>query len=132
MHDHRVVVDELAQRPEAVPLRPADGRVEVDAVALGTITSKQAKDVFAEILATGAMPDAIIKKHGMAQVSDESVIEAIVDTVIAENPAAIEDFRKGKTNVVGWLTGQVMKKSKGQANPASASSLVQKKLAQLV
>ncbi len=126
------IVNERGISVGELPFGPAHIAGLVDAVALGTITSKQAKDVFAEILATGAMPDAIIKKHSMAQVSDESVIEAIVDTVIAENPAAIEDFRKGKTNVVGWLTGQVMKKSKGQANPASASSLVQKKLAQLV
>lgn len=103
----------------------------VDAVAKGSISSRQAKDVFAAMLETGEMPDAIIAARGMTQVSDSSVIEKIVDAVLAGNPAALEDFRKGKTNVVGWLTGQVMKQSKGQANPATASALVQKKLAEL-
>lgn len=103
----------------------------VNAVAKGTISSRQAKDVFTEMLETGDLPDAIIQKHGMTQVSDTGLIEKIVAEVIAENPAAIEDYKKGKTNVVGWLTGQVMKKSKGQANPASASALVQKRLAEL-
>jgi aspartyl-tRNA(Asn)/glutamyl-tRNA(Gln) amidotransferase subunit B len=103
----------------------------VNEVVSGTITSKQAKDVFLEMLESGDMPAAIIKKHGMAVVSDTSAIEKIVDEVIAANPQALDDWRKGKTNVAGWLTGQVMKLSKGQANPATATALVQKKLAEL-
>jgi len=103
----------------------------VNAVVDGAITSRQAKDVFTEMLESGDRPGAIIAGHGMAQVSDTSVIEGIVDAVLSENPAAIADFKKGKTNVVGWITGQVMKRSKGQANPNLASTLVQKKLAEL-
>lgn len=102
----------------------------VTALSSNKISSKQAKEVFAEMLESGQKPDVIISKHGMEQVSDISVIEKIVDSVIQANPAAVEDFLKGKTNVVGWLTGQVMKESKGQANPASASQLVQKRLAE--
>ena len=64
-------------------------------------------------------------------VSDNSAIEAIVDSVIAANPKAIQDFKGGKTNVVGWLTGQVMKESKGKANPKTASALVNQKLSAL-
>ena len=81
------------------------------------------------MLETGELPAVIIRKHGMEQVSDTSVIEKMVDEVFAENPATLEDYKKGKTNVVGWLTGQVMKKSRGQANPGIASELVQKRLA---
>ncbi|HRR03549.1 MAG TPA: Asp-tRNA(Asn)/Glu-tRNA(Gln) amidotransferase subunit GatB, partial [Treponemataceae bacterium] len=84
---------------------------------------------FAEMLETGERPSAIIRKHGMEQVSDTGAIERIVNEVFAENPAALEDYAKGKTNVAGWLTGQVMKKSRGQANPGIASELVQKRLA---
>jgi aspartyl-tRNA(Asn)/glutamyl-tRNA(Gln) amidotransferase subunit B len=61
--------------------------------------------------------------------SDTGAIGKIVAEVFAENPAALEDYAKGKTNVVDWLTGQVMKKSRGQANPGIASELVQKRLA---
>jgi aspartyl-tRNA(Asn)/glutamyl-tRNA(Gln) amidotransferase subunit B len=101
----------------------------VNALCKNTITSRQAKDVFAEMLETGERPSAIIRKHGMEQVSDTGAIGKIVAEVFAENPAALEDYAKGKTNVVDWLTGQVMKKSRGQANPGIASELVQKRLA---
>ncbi len=102
-----------------------------NAVSDGTITSRQAKDVFAEILETGELPDAVIKARGLAVVSDSSAIEKIVDEVFAANPQALEDWKKGKTNVAGWLTGQVMKLSKGQAAPATATALVQKRLADI-
>jgi len=77
------------------------------------------------------MPEAIIKSRGMTQVSDTGAIERIVDEVLAANPQALEDWKKGKTNVAGWLCGQVMKLSKGQANPATATALVQKRLADI-
>lgn len=112
-------------------ITPAHIAALVNEVVSGAITSKQAKDVFHEMLESGDMPAAIAKKHGMAVVSDTSAIEKIVDEVIAANPQALDDWRKGKTNVAGWLTGQVMKLSKGQANPATATALVQKKLAEL-
>ena len=103
----------------------------VDAVQEGRITSKQAKEVFAEMLESAALPADIIKARGMEQVSDMGAIEALVEQVIAENPRAVEDFKGGKTNVLGWLTGQVMKKSAGKANPASATALVKEKLSAL-
>ncbi len=110
---------------------PAHIAALVNAVSLKRITGRQAKDVFSEMIQTGAMPESIIARCGMAQASDEGEIERIVDEMLAENPSALEDWKKGKSNVVGWLMGQVMKKSKGQVNPASAMELVQKKLAQL-
>ena len=112
-----------------LPITPAHIAALVNALGSNIITSRQAKDVFAEMLETGELPAVIIRKHGMEQVSDTSVIEKMVDEVFAENPATLEDYKKGKTNVVGWLTGQVMKKSRGQANPGIASELVQKRLA---
>ena len=112
-----------------LPITPAHIAGLVNALGSNTITSRQAKDVFAEMLETGERPSAIIRKQGMEQMSDTGAIERIVNEVFAENPAALEDYAKGKTNVAGWLTGQVMKKSRGQANPGIASELVQKRLA---
>ena len=83
------------------------------------------------MLETNKMPAEIIKSEGMEVVSDSGAIEAIVDKVISANPKAVADFKSGKTNVVGWLMGQVMKESKGKANPSEASSLVQKKLSEI-
>ncbi len=116
---------------EDLKITPSHIAALVNAVADGIITSRQAKDVFAEMLESGAMPESIIKARGMAQVSDLSAIEKIVDEVLAANPQALEDWKKGKTNVSGWLCGQVMKLSKGQANPATATALVQKRLADI-
>ena len=77
------------------------------------------------------MPSLIIKEKGMEVVSDSGAIESIVDKVISANPKAIEDFKKGKTNVVGWLMGQVMKESHGKANPGQATKMINEKLAKL-
>ena len=103
----------------------------VNALDAQTITSKQAKDVFAEMLKSGKKPQQIIREQGLSQVSDIAAIEKLVDEVFAANPQAIADWKKGKTNVAGWLMGQVMKKSQGKANPNQTTELVQKKLAAL-
>ena len=99
-----------------------------DALDSNKITSKQGKDVFAKMLESGALPSAIIKEEGLEQVSDAGAIEKIVDEVIASNPNALADYKGGKTNVVGWLMGQVMKLSHGKANPKQATELLNKKL----
>ncbi|HOU39600.1 MAG TPA: Asp-tRNA(Asn)/Glu-tRNA(Gln) amidotransferase subunit GatB [Treponemataceae bacterium] len=114
-----------------LPVTPAHIAGLVNALGRNTITSRQARDVFAEMLETGELPATIITKHGMAPVSDTGAIQKIVDEVFAENPAALGEYRKGKTNVAGWLTGQVIQKSRGRANPGIASELVQKRLADL-
>jgi aspartyl-tRNA(Asn)/glutamyl-tRNA(Gln) amidotransferase subunit B len=83
----------------------------------GTISSKQAKDVFAEMAETGDAPGAIVELRGMKQVSDTGAIEEVVDRVIAANPAQVEQYRGGKTGVIGFFVGQVMREMGGQANP---------------
>lgn len=102
-----------------------------DALEENKITSKQGKEVFAEMLATNKMPSEIIKEKGLETVSDSNEIEKIVDQVLAANPKAIEDFKAGKSNAAGWLMGQVMKASQGKANPKQASEFVNKKLKEL-
>ena len=112
-----------------VALTPAHITELSNALEENKITSKQGKEVFAKMLATNKMPSEIIKEEGMEQVSDTGLIEGLVDKVLAENPKAIQDFKAGKTNVVGWLMGQVMKLSQGKANPKQATELLNKKLA---
>lgn len=93
-----------------------------------TISGKIAKTVFAEVFATGKMPSEIVKEKGLVQITDESAIAAIVDQVIAANPKSAEDFRSGKEAAIGFLVGQVMKLTKGKANPALANQLLREKL----
>jgi aspartyl/glutamyl-tRNA(asn/gln) amidotransferase subunit B len=113
---------------EQLPFGPDHIAELVNALDAQTITSKQAKDVFEVMLESGEHPQRIIKNKGMTQVSDAGAIEKLVDEVFAANPQAIADWKKGKTNVAGWLMGQVMKKSQGKANPNQTTELVRKKL----
>lgn len=111
-----------------VPLTPAHITELVNAIADKKITSAQGKVVFAKMLDSGKLPALIIKEEGMETVSDAGAIGEIVDAVIAANPKAVADFKGGKTNVVGWLMGQVMKASKGTASPDLAAQLVNERL----
>lgn len=91
------------------------------------ISGKQAKDVL-EAMLDGSDPRQIVKDRGMKQVSDEGAILSIVNAVLDENPNSIADYKGGKDRAMGFLVGQVMKKSKGQANPQMASKLVKQEL----
>jgi aspartyl-tRNA(Asn)/glutamyl-tRNA(Gln) amidotransferase subunit B len=94
----------------------------------GTISSKQAKDVFAEMAATGDAPGAIVELKGMKQVSDSGAIEEIVDRVIAANPGQVEEYRGGKAGLIGYFVGQVMRQTGGQANPQVVNDVLKRKL----
>lgn len=92
------------------------------------INGKQAKDVFAKMFETGDSAKAIVEREGMKQISDTGAIERIIDEVLAANPKQVEQYKGGKTTVIGFLVGQVMKASKGQANPATVNDLLKGKL----
>jgi aspartyl-tRNA(Asn)/glutamyl-tRNA(Gln) amidotransferase subunit B len=92
------------------------------------ISSSIAQTVFADMFATGETPGGIVEKKGLAQVSDTGAVEAFCDQVIAANPKSVEDFRAGKAAALNFLKGQVMKLSKGKANPALAGEILEKKL----
>ncbi len=94
----------------------------------GTISSKIAKTVFKEMLETGKLPKVIVEEKGLVQVSDEGELAAIVDAVIAQNPKSVEDYRNGKDKALGFLVGQVMKETKGKANPGIVNKLLRERL----
>ncbi|HET6498104.1 MAG TPA: Asp-tRNA(Asn)/Glu-tRNA(Gln) amidotransferase subunit GatB [Coriobacteriia bacterium] len=96
----------------------------------GVISSKQAKDVFAEMAATGDAPGAIVELLGMRQVTDPGAIEAVVDRVLAAHPDQVEQYRGGKTGVVGFFVGQVMREMGGQANPQVVNDVLTRRLAE--
>lgn len=90
----------------------------------GTISSKIAKTVFKEMLQSGKLPQQIVEEQGLVQISDEGAILAIVQEVVANNPASVEDYKAGKEKAIGFLVGQVMKQSKGKANPGVVNKLL--------
>lgn len=100
----------------------------VDLISENVINGKTAKDVFEIMVETGDAPDKIVEERGLKQVTDTGEIEAIVDKIIADNPANVEAYKNGKTGLMGWFVGQVMKASGGKANPVVVNQLLNKKL----
>ncbi len=95
----------------------------------GTVSGPTAKKVFEEMYATGKDASAIVEEKGLKQVSDSGALEAMVDKVIADNPKQVEQYRGGKETVITFFVGQLMKLSRGTANPAMVTELLKKKLA---
>jgi len=95
-----------------------------------TISSKIAKTVFEAMVAGEGSADDIIESKGLKQVTDTGAIEAMVDEVIANNPAQVQQFRDGKEQVIGFFVGQIMKASQGKANPAQVNQMLKEKLSQ--
>jgi aspartyl-tRNA(Asn)/glutamyl-tRNA(Gln) amidotransferase subunit B len=77
---------------------------------------------------TGQPPEAIMEKEGLSQISDEGALGKIIDEVVAANPKQVEQYKSGKTAVLGFMVGQVMKASRGQADPATVNKLLREKL----
>lgn len=94
----------------------------------GVISSKIAKKVFEEMFKTGKDPDTIVEEKGLKQISDEGKLEEIVLTIIEENPDAVDDIRNGKDKAIGFLVGQVMKETRGKANPGMVNQLLREKI----
>lgn len=113
----------------AVPLNPADFAYLLNELKKGAINNNSAKTVLEEMFNTQKSPADIITEKGFAQISDSSFLEETVAKVIAANPQPVEDFRAGKKQAIGFLVGQVMKETKGQANPGMVKDLLEKTLA---
>ncbi|MFT9030698.1 MAG: Asp-tRNA(Asn)/Glu-tRNA(Gln) amidotransferase subunit GatB [Leuconostoc pseudomesenteroides] len=116
MNKHQVELQDTELTPEHLA-----GMVKL--IEDGTISTKQAKQVF-EAIMTGEEPEAFAKAHGLVQLSDPDVLLAWITEVLDNNPQSIEDFKGGKDRATGYLIGQLMKMSKGQANPGVLNKLL--------
>jgi aspartyl-tRNA(Asn)/glutamyl-tRNA(Gln) amidotransferase subunit B len=94
----------------------------------GTISGKIAKEIFPEMFETGKLPQVIVEEKGMTQISDQSEIEKIIDMVLEENTAAVQEYREGKDRAFGFLVGQAMRLTKGRGNPQLINKLLRDKL----
>jgi aspartyl-tRNA(Asn)/glutamyl-tRNA(Gln) amidotransferase subunit B len=112
---------------EDSPVSAAQLGALIDLIADGTISGRIAKDVFAEMVETGADAAAIVEKKGLQQVTDTAAIEAAVDAALAANPAQVAQYA-ANPKVLGFFVGQVMKATQGKANPALVNELLKKKL----
>ena len=100
----------------------------LDNIKTGKISNRLAKDIFEDMCETGKNPNSIIEEKDLAQISDKGEIEKLVDEVLKNNPENIEKYRNGKIKLLGFFVGEVMKLSKGKANPATLNKLLKKKL----
>ena len=100
----------------------------LDNIESEKISNRLAKDIFEDMCETGKGPNLIIKEKGLSQISDEGEIEKLVDEVLDSNPENIEKYKNGKTKLLGFFVGEVMKLSRGKANPATLNKLLKKKL----
>ncbi|MEH7107716.1 Asp-tRNA(Asn)/Glu-tRNA(Gln) amidotransferase subunit GatB [Bacillus sp. JJ1764] len=111
-----------------VPLTPEGLAGMIKLIENGTISSKIAKTVFKELIENGGDAEKIVKEKGLVQISDEGALLKIITEVLDNNPKSIEDFKGGKAKATGFLVGQIMKLTKGQANPQMVNQLLQQEL----
>jgi aspartyl-tRNA(Asn)/glutamyl-tRNA(Gln) amidotransferase subunit B len=111
-----------------VKFNPAGIRELIDLVDGGKISTKMAQEIFTEMFTSGEAPAKIVEKKGLAQVSDTGAIEKFCEEAIAANPGPAADFKAGKVAALNFLKGQVMKLSKGKANPALVGEILERKL----
>jgi aspartyl-tRNA(Asn)/glutamyl-tRNA(Gln) amidotransferase subunit B len=110
------------------PIQPEKLDEFVELIDSGKISGKQGKEVFAEMFATGKTANAIVKEKGIEQLSDINAIDALADEVIVANPKPVADFRAGNVASLNFLKGQVIKLSKGKANPQIVGQILERKL----
>lgn len=128
MGDFFAMLNEKKIGLEESPITPENLGKLVDLITLGVINGKTAKDVFVMMAETGDAPDKIVEEKGLKQVTDTAAIEKVIDEVIAANPDNVAAYRAGKTALMGWFVGQVMKASQGKANPGAVNKILQQKL----
>jgi aspartyl-tRNA(Asn)/glutamyl-tRNA(Gln) amidotransferase subunit B len=97
-------------------------------VERGTISLKAAREIFPEIYRTGKAPEELVRERGLTQVSDDAALLSLIDDVLAKNGGQVEQYKAGKEQVLGFFVGQVMKASRGKANPGKVNELLKKKL----
>ena len=129
------IIGEMARLSNQTGIGMADIKVKPDQVAAlqkmvddGALSSTMAKTVFEKMFETGRSADDIARSEGLTQISDTDAVSAAVERAIADNPDPVRDYLGGKQQAMGFLVGQVMKATRGQANPRMASQLVREKL----
>ena len=128
MGDFFAMLNEKKITLDESPISPENLGKLVDLITGNIINGKTAKDVFEIMAETGENPEKIVEERGLKQVTDTGAIEALVDQIIAENPDNVAAYKNGKNNLLGWFVGQVMKASKGKANPAIVNKMLMEKL----
>jgi aspartyl-tRNA(Asn)/glutamyl-tRNA(Gln) amidotransferase subunit B len=121
LNNEKLTIDAIALTPESLAEL-------VSLIEAGTISNKIGKDLLPELLKDGGSPKELVEKRGLVQISDTGVIEAAIDAVLAANPDELEKYRGGKTKLLGFFVGKVMKETGGRADPKLTNQLLKAKL----
>lgn len=121
LNERKIDIAELKATPEGLAAL-------LDLIEAGAISANIARDVFAKMAETGAPPEAVVEQQGLAQISDSSEIEGLIVSVISEHPDKVARYRSGDRKLLGFFMGQIMKATRGQANPKVANQLLRRKL----
>ena len=121
-------LNEKELKIEQVPVKPVMIKELIDLIDNKTISSKQAKEVFSDMIESGKMPSVIIKEKGMMQITDDSAIKDVIMEVLKENDAQAREYNPEKTRMIDFFVGQVMKKTRGKANPAKTMEMLREEL----
>ncbi|MEK7818531.1 MAG: Asp-tRNA(Asn)/Glu-tRNA(Gln) amidotransferase subunit GatB [Bacteroidota bacterium] len=122
------VVKEKQIKIDSFPISPKNISLLVELVSNKTLSSTMAKEVFNEMLSVNESPNEIVKRKGLTQVSDTGELEKIILEIISKNPEQVEKYKNGKTSVIGFFVGEVMKSTKGRANPQIVNELLKNNL----
>jgi len=115
---------------DSIPVSPQYFVSMLDLIKEGVISGKIGKDVLITMIETGKEPKIIVEEHGLQQISDEESLSRIVDEIISNNQSVVEEIKAGKEKALGFLVGQVMKVTKGKANPGKVNEILRQKLSE--
>jgi aspartyl-tRNA(Asn)/glutamyl-tRNA(Gln) amidotransferase subunit B len=121
LNDKQMSITEFSVKPEAI------GEL-VKLISEGTITGKIGKEIFPDMVATGKMPSQIVSEKGLKVVQDDGLLQTICEKLVADNPDSVAKFKSGNKNIMGFFVGNVMKETKGQANPKMVNDILTKLL----
>ena len=124
------LLKENGQEPEDLQFSPKHLASLIELAEAGSVNNQVAKEVFEQIFAEDVDPEAYVEEYGLKTVNDTGLLEETARKVLENNPGPVEQYKSGKTKVLGFLVGQVMKEMKGKANPAAAGELLQKLLSE--
>jgi aspartyl-tRNA(Asn)/glutamyl-tRNA(Gln) amidotransferase subunit B len=109
-------------------IKPTDLVQMLKLIDDGSISGKMGKAVFEEMFTSGKSPALIIKEKGLVQISDQGTLLPVIEEIIKSNPKVVEDYKNGKEKAFGFFIGQIMKSTRGQANPALVNQLLKEQL----
>jgi aspartyl-tRNA(Asn)/glutamyl-tRNA(Gln) amidotransferase subunit B len=123
------LLSEAKKEVTELPIAATNLAELISLIHQGTISGKMGKEILVEMFASGKRAREVMAEKGLEQINDPERITAVVREIMAANPKQLEQYRKGKTATLGWFTGQVMKATRGQANPQMVQEILKKELA---